>query len=101
MVQWLQDIGYTPPAVEKVQVGLSYGTRLYHHPANTIQVGPSSCLVQKVPNTMTDRPVDCECISKYADCHIIGTCAVHPARPSADKAHLQHGCYSLTTYPTT
>jgi hypothetical protein len=46
MVQWLQDIGYSPPAVEKVRVGLSYGTRLYHHPANTIQVGPSSCLVQ-------------------------------------------------------
>lgn len=38
MVQWLQDCGYQPPAVEKVQVGLSYGTRLYHHPADTIQV---------------------------------------------------------------
>ena len=38
MVQWLQDFGYQPPAVQKVQVGLSYGTRLYHHPADTIQV---------------------------------------------------------------
>jgi hypothetical protein len=38
MVQWLQEFDYQPPAVQKVQVGLSYGTRLYYHPANTIQV---------------------------------------------------------------